>query len=108
MEAGIDNMTVALAEHNRIGRLHSVDHTVQVDVQDTVPVLNLTQPYLSPNRNAGIVEHIVQPTLILGRRPDELVYRGEVCDIQFDRGRLTAPFLDAGRDLLGKCHLTVG
>ena len=101
MEAVLTIWTVALAEHHRIGGLHPVDHAVQIHIQNTVPVLDLTHPDLSPNRNAGVVEHIVQPAVRLGRRPDELIHRGEVRDVQFNRRRLAALFLDASRDLLG-------
>jgi hypothetical protein len=98
----------SLAQHQGIRGLHAVGHPVDVYVIDAMPIRDLVVPNLAQDADASVVEHVVQALVSFGRRLDKPIYRLELGNIQFGRGRFPTACPDAGRDFMCGFNLHVG
>src|SRR6516165_1744536 len=101
-------MAGVLPDHDRIHRLNAVYHTAQVHVEDVVPIIERVRVDLTADRNAGIVEQVVDPPGLLHRLGDGALKRWVATHIQLYRMRLCATTVKALRQLLRRADLTIG
>jgi hypothetical protein len=73
---------VALLDHQRVRRPHSVDDAVQVHVDDPLPVDPLHLVGRSADADARVVEHQVEPPVSRGDRLHQLLYGGRVGHVE--------------------------
>ena len=72
---GVDDVAVALPDHQRVGGRDAVHDAADVDVDDRVPLVQRQQLGVAAPHDPGVVEHQVQPA----RAAHHLVDRGLHC-----------------------------
>jgi hypothetical protein len=82
---------VALPDHHRVRGGDAVDDAADVHVDDGVPLGDRQVLGLAAERDAGVVEHEVQPALALGDVGHERLDGGGVGDVERHRDRRAGP-----------------
>jgi len=101
-------MPEPLPKHDRIGGLHAVHDTAQVDVQDAIPVFEFVVTSLPHDANSRDVENVVQASRALKLVLDQPVRREEVSDIQGLGVRSAAALSNSDGDFRRLVDLQVG
>ena len=70
-----------LAEHELVARVDPVNNSPKVDVQGAVPVVQRVVPGLARDGDAGVVEQVIEPAVLLCRGLDQLCHRRRVGDV---------------------------
>ena len=89
-------MAEALAEHQGIGRLNTVDHSAEIDVDDLIPSLDGVIAKLATGGDARVVEDEVEPFVLPGYPLNQTPHALKVRNVEgARRGRPSGSTRDA-------------
>src|SRR5258708_136795 len=81
----VDYVTESLLPHDWLHRLHAVDDAGEIDVDPSIPILELVMLHLAADDDAGIVEHEIEPSAGAVCFLNDRVHGGKVRDVDWCR-----------------------
>src|SRR4051794_5169418 len=93
----VDDAAVLLFSHRGQHRAHAIQHTVEIDIDDLLPAVQVeVGPASLGHVDAGAVDQKVDPAVLCHYLTGRLVDVGLVADVERDRLGLAALFGNAG------------
>ena len=83
----VDDAAAALLGHDRVRRLHAVDHTPQVDVDDPIPVRDPELEIVAADGDPGVVEDQVETAVCGDCVVDQRLHGRGVPDVDLGGAR---------------------